>query len=72
MVRKKDRFWKYAEQLNGRFKCKFCKHDFFGGATRIKCHLAGAKRHDIDVCTKVPKKVQEKASLTIGEPKKKT
>ena len=42
-----------------------------GGATRIKCHLAGAKCHDIDICTKVSKEVREEASLIIGEPNKK-
>ncbi|KAK7857111.1 putative disease resistance protein rga4 [Quercus suber] len=56
MVRKKDRFWEHAEDLNnGRFKCNFCKRDFAGGASRIKCHLAGVKGHDIDICTKVSK-----------------
>ncbi|XP_075662108.1 uncharacterized protein LOC142631709 [Castanea sativa] len=73
MVRKKDRFWECVEkQDNGRrFKCKFCECIFAGGATRIKYHLAGAKGHDINICKKVPKEVQEEASLTIGEPNKK-
>ncbi|XP_030937839.1 putative disease resistance protein RGA3 [Quercus lobata] len=71
MVRKKDRFWEYVEELNGRFKCKFCECNFAGGATRIKAHLAGVKGHDIDICKKVPKKVQEEASLNIGQPNKK-
>ena len=70
MVRKKDRFWEYVEELNGRFKCKFCECNFAGGATRIKAHLAGVKGHDIDICRKVPKKVQEEASLNIGQPNK--
>jgi hypothetical protein len=30
MVRKKDRFWEYVEELNGHFKCKFCERDFAG------------------------------------------
>ena len=71
MVRKRDRFWEYVEELNSRFKCKFCKREFPGGATRIKSHLASARGRDIDICTKVPKEVQEEASLAIGEPKKK-
>ena len=71
MVRKKDRFWEHVEVLNGRFKCKFCERDFAGGASRIKCHLSGVKGHDIDICTKVSKEVQEEASLIVGEPKKK-
>uniref|UniRef100_A0A7N2MT54 BED-type domain-containing protein n=1 Tax=Quercus lobata TaxID=97700 RepID=A0A7N2MT54_QUELO len=71
MVRKRDRFWEYAEDLKGRFKCKFCECDFAGGASRIKCHLAGVKGHDIDICTKVSKEVQEEAALIVGEPNKK-
>ena len=71
MVRKRERFWEYVEELNGRFKCKFCEREFPGGATRVKSHLAGAKGRDIEICTKVPKEVQEEASLAIGEPKKK-
>ena len=71
MVRKKDRFWEYVEELNGRFKCKFCECNFAGGATRIKAHLAGVKGHNIDIGKKVPKKVQEEASLNIGQPNKK-
>ena len=70
MVRKRDRFWEYVEELKGRFECKFCKREFPGGATRIKSHLARAKGRDIDICTEVPKEVQEEASLAI-EPKKK-
>ena len=72
MVRKRDRFWEHVEkQNNGRFKCKFCESIFAGGATRIKYHLAGVKGHDIKICTKVTKEVQEEVSLTIGEPNKK-
>ena len=47
MVRKKDRFWRYVEDLDGRFKCNFCRRDFAGGASRIKFHLAGVKGHEI-------------------------
>ena len=71
MVRKKDRFWEYVEDLKGRFKCKFCKRDFAGGASRIKFHLAGVKGHDINICTKVSKEVQEEAALVVGESNKK-
>ena len=71
MGRKKDQCWEHAEDLNGRFKCKFCERDFAGGATRIRRHLAGVKGHDIDICTKVSKEVQEEAALIVGEPNKK-
>ena len=66
MVRKRDRFWEHVEkQNNGRFKCKYCESIFAGGATRIKYHLAGAKGHDINICTKVPKEVQEEANKKL-------
>ncbi|GMY21039.1 putative disease resistance protein RGA3, partial [Fagus crenata] len=71
MGRNKDQFWKHAEKLNGRFKCKFCNNEFPGGASRIKSHLAGVKGHDIAICKNVPRDVQEEAYLAIGGPNKK-
>ena len=71
MVRKKDRFWQYVEESNGRFKCNFCERDFAVGAPRIKSHLAGVKGRDIDLCTKVPEDIQVEAYLAIGGPSKK-
>ncbi|KAK9998452.1 hypothetical protein SO802_018055 [Lithocarpus litseifolius] len=70
-VRKKDHFWEYVEELDGRFKCNFCERDFAGGAPRIKSHLAGVKGRDIDICTKVPDDVQAEAYLAIGGHSKK-
>ena len=63
MVRKKDRFWSYVEDLDGRFKCNFCQHNFAGGASRIKYHLAGVKGNDVDICTSVPEDVQKEACI---------
>ena len=71
MVRKKDRFWSYVEDLDGRFKCNFCQHNFAGGASRIKYHLAGVKGNDVDICTSVPKDVQNEAYLAVGGTNKK-
>ncbi|KAL0003982.1 hypothetical protein SO802_011543 [Lithocarpus litseifolius] len=71
MVRKKDHFWEYVEELDGRFKCNFCEQDFAGGAPRIKSHLAGVKGRDIDICAKVPDDVQAEAYLAIGGHSKK-
>ncbi|XP_030941199.1 uncharacterized protein LOC115966005 [Quercus lobata] len=71
MVRKKDRFWRYVEDLDGRFKCNFCRRDFAGGASRIKFHLARVKGHAIDICANVPEDVQKKAYLVIGGTNKK-
>ena len=66
MVRTKDWFWEYVDDLNGRFKRKFCGKDFAGGATRIKAHLAGYKGRDIQICEKVTMNVREEARLAIG------
>ncbi|KAM3750055.1 hypothetical protein ACB098_04G008600 [Castanea mollissima] len=64
MGRERDQFWAYAENLNGRFKCNFCKRDFAGGASRIKAHLAGVSGHDIVACDAVPPDVQNQARAT--------
>ena len=71
MVRKKDQFWRYVEDLDVRFKCSFCRRDFAGGASRIKFHLAGVKGHAIDICANVPEDVQKEAYLVIGGSNKK-
>ncbi|XP_030940184.1 putative disease resistance protein RGA3 [Quercus lobata] len=70
MGRKRDRFWEYAMELNGRFKCVFCERDFAGGASRIKSHLAGVKGHAIDICMKVPINVRAEACVAVGRPNK--
>ena len=64
MGRERDQFWDYAEKLNDRFKCIYCKQDFSGGASRIIAHLAGVPGHDIVACNAVPQDVQEKAQAT--------
>ncbi|XP_050259381.1 putative disease resistance protein RGA3 isoform X2 [Quercus robur] len=71
MGRKRDRFWDYAEDLRGRFKCNYCKHEFPGGASRIKSHLAGVKGRDILICDFVPEDVRKEAyEATLGTNKK--
>ena len=64
MGRQRDQFRDYAEKLNDRFKCNYCKQEFSGGASRIKAHLAGVPGHDIVACNAVPQDVQEKAQAT--------
>lgn len=66
MVREKDRFWGYVEDLNGRFLCKFCDKSFSGGITRIKSHLSGVRGRDIEICLKVPRDVQIAALQAIS------
>ncbi|XP_026385177.1 uncharacterized protein LOC113280814 [Papaver somniferum] len=67
MTKIKDKFWEYAEKLNNRFKCKYCKRDFPGGVARVKSHLSGIKGRDIAVCAQVPEEVQASAVIAVGE-----
>ena len=71
MGRKRDRFWENAEDLKGRFKCNYCKHEFPGGASRIKSHLAGVKGRDIVICDVVPEDVKKEAYKATQETNKK-
>ena len=71
MGKKRDQFWDHVEDLKGHFKCNYCKREFFGGASRIKSHLAGVKGRDIVICDVVPEDVQKKAyEATQGTNKK--
>ena len=58
MGRNLDKFWKYAERLDGLLKCMFCHKYFAGGCARLKSHLSGIKGRDIDTCPLVSKDVQ--------------
>ncbi|XP_059439605.1 uncharacterized protein LOC132172169 [Corylus avellana] len=72
MVRRKDSFWDYAEELeNGRFVCKFCKQDFAGGISRLKSHLSGVRGRDIQICLQVPEAIQLEVLQAIDAPTKK-
>ncbi len=71
MGRKRDHFWDHADNLNGRFKCNYCKREFPGGASRIKSHLAGVKGRNIAICDYVPENVRANAyEATEGTNKK--
>ncbi|XP_035544980.1 uncharacterized protein LOC118348134 [Juglans regia] len=71
MVRPKDQFWVYAEDLkNGRFSCNFCHLQFPGGISRIKWHLSGRKCHDIKVCEQVPRHIQLEVRKVLDTPNK--
>ncbi|KAL5731953.1 hypothetical protein ACHQM5_004627 [Ranunculus cassubicifolius] len=65
-MKRKDKFWEYAEDKNGHFSCKFCHKEFPGGASRIKSHLSKLTGRDIAVCEKVTEDVQAAALLAIG------
>ncbi|KAL5724905.1 hypothetical protein ACHQM5_008112 [Ranunculus cassubicifolius] len=53
-MKRKDKFWEYAEDKNGCFSCK------------IKSHLSKLTGRDIAVCEKVTEDVQAAALLAIG------
>jgi disease resistance protein RPS2 len=74
MVRPNDPFWDYVEKMTGGLlKCMFCEYIFAAATSisRIKSHFAGVKGRGINVCAKVPKDIQEAASLAIYGTKKK-
>ncbi|KAF5186430.1 hypothetical protein FRX31_023982 [Thalictrum thalictroides] len=65
-MKKKDKFWDYAEELKGRFLCKFCQKHFPGGVARLKSHLSKQTGRDNAICEKVTEDVQAAALLAIG------
>ncbi|KAF6144301.1 hypothetical protein GIB67_024528 [Kingdonia uniflora] len=58
MVRRKDPFWDYAEDLKGRFICRYCNKNYPGGIARVKSHLSRQPGRDIAICACVPEDVQ--------------
>ncbi|KAF9617656.1 hypothetical protein IFM89_037719 [Coptis chinensis] len=58
MIRKKDPFWEYGENMKGRFQCKFCQKDFPGGIARLKSHLSRLRGRDVAICHSVPEDVR--------------
>ena len=52
-------------------KCKYCEHKVDGGVSRIKSHLVEVIDHDIVICKKATKIVQEEAYLSLKKQKKK-
>ncbi|KAI4353315.1 hypothetical protein L6164_002274 [Bauhinia variegata] len=66
--RKKDRFWQYVEPgLYGKVRCKFCRHGFVGGASRIKWHLSKTEKMGVEICCNVPENVQKAAKDTSNK-----
>ncbi|KAK3424060.1 hypothetical protein EUGRSUZ_F00831 [Eucalyptus grandis] len=66
MPREKDSFRDYVEFLqNDRWKCKFCKKDYAGSATRIKAHLAGIGGYGINGCKDVNDPVRLEARKAL-------
>ncbi|KAK3430873.1 hypothetical protein EUGRSUZ_E02965 [Eucalyptus grandis] len=73
MDKKRDPFWDYGEDLNGKCKCKYCGKKFSGGVSRLKSHLSGisgTKCRGLRKCTLVPDHVQVAAAEAISNPNK--
>jgi len=70
-MRQRDKFWEYADNLDRRFKCKFCQKEYPGGISRVKSHLSGQTGRDIMVCPSVPDEVQALTVIAIGGGSKK-
>lgn len=74
MVRPNDPFWGYVEKMpGGLLRCMFCEYVFAVATSisRIKSHFAGVKRRGVNICTKVPKEIQEASYLAIHGSRKK-
>eukprot|EP00258_Populus_trichocarpa_P010160 XP_002317527.3 probable disease resistance protein At4g27220 [Populus trichocarpa] len=74
MVRPNDPFWDYVEKMTGGLlRCMFCEYIFAVATSisRIKSHFAGVKRRGVNICTKVPKEIQEASYLAIHGSRKK-
>ncbi|KAI4353343.1 hypothetical protein L6164_002301 [Bauhinia variegata] len=70
--RKKDRIWQYVEPgLYGKVRCKFCRHEFVGGASRIKWHLSKIEKMGVKICRNVREDVQKAAEDTSNKRLKK-
>ena len=70
-MRQRDKFWEYVDNLDRRFKCKFCQKEYSGGIFRVKSHLSAQTGRDI-VCPSVLDEVQSLAVIAIGSDSKKT
>ncbi|OWM76560.1 hypothetical protein CDL15_Pgr005524 [Punica granatum] len=62
-----DKFWEKADKVisnegqGPRWKCKFCKRIFPGGASRIKLHLGNVEGKGIKVCKEVDEDTMKEA-----------
>ena len=66
MGRGKDKNWEYVEALeDGRLLCKFCRTSYAATITRMRYHLAGVIKRDIEPCPKVPESVRKAVSQEI-------
>lgn len=62
------------ERKDPHVECNYCEHQFFGGATRIRAHLAKQAKVGVKICDKVPSQVflafREKANAIADKAKK--
>ncbi|KAJ4846266.1 hypothetical protein Tsubulata_008782 [Turnera subulata] len=67
MPRDRDPFWDHVEEVDDRWKCKYCKQRFSlkVSVSRIKSHLSGVSGQGVEVCSNAPAEVQLKAYEAI-------
>ncbi|KAJ4824253.1 hypothetical protein Tsubulata_027854 [Turnera subulata] len=67
MPKGKDPFWDHVDEVDGRWKCKYCEQSFSlkVSVSRIKFHLAGESARGVEVCKNAPTVVQRKALEAI-------
>ncbi|KAJ4827535.1 hypothetical protein Tsubulata_030875 [Turnera subulata] len=67
MPRDRDPFWDHVEEVDDRWKCKYCDQSFSlkVSVSRIKLHLSGVSGQGVEVCTNPPAEVQIKAYEAI-------
>ncbi|KAJ4827533.1 hypothetical protein Tsubulata_030872 [Turnera subulata] len=67
MPRDRDKFWDHVEEVDNRFKCKYCEQRFSlkVSVSRIKAHLSGVSAQGVEVCRNAPAEVHRKAYEAI-------
>ncbi|KAJ4827537.1 hypothetical protein Tsubulata_030880 [Turnera subulata] len=67
MPRDRDPFWDHVEEVDGRWKCKYCEQRFSlkVSVSRIKSHLSGVSAQGVEVCRNAPAEVHRKAYEAI-------
>ncbi|KAJ4827538.1 hypothetical protein Tsubulata_030881, partial [Turnera subulata] len=67
MPKGKDPFWDHVDEVDGRWKCKYCEQSFSlkVSVSRVKFHLAGESARGVEVCKNAPTVVQLKALEAI-------
>ncbi|KAJ4834385.1 hypothetical protein Tsubulata_007327 [Turnera subulata] len=73
MPKDRNPFWDHIEEVDGRWKCKYCEQTFSlkVSVSRIKAHLSGVSSHGVEVCRNAPAAVVQKAYEAIRSKRQK-